>query len=174
MTRSSNEEPFRQHLPQALVLLRKSRGFTQQELAERVNIQQPVLCRYETGASTPTSARLAQVLHAMVASWTDLDLALAEVKRAEEHGDTPSEEAVLEQSDSTTEDLMFAFMNASQNGRGEEFIREIIEQARYMARLQSRLNVKKVFEDDEELPTVPKDGDHAANGDGSPDEAADS
>ncbi len=82
MTPSSSEARFRNELPGALQLLRKARGFTQEELAGRAGIQQAVLCRYETGASTPTAARLAVVLHALVASWTELDLALAEVQRA--------------------------------------------------------------------------------------------
>lgn len=144
-----SEESFREHLPQALVLLRKARGFTQQELASRADIQQPVLCRYETGVSTPTSARLAKVLHALVATWTDLDLALAEVRRALEHDEEPSPKAILNRPPSTKEDLMLAFMTASQEGRGQQFIKDLIEQGQSLARLQSRMNLQKALEGDD-------------------------
>lgn len=152
MTRSSSEETFRRHLPQALILLRKARGYTQQELTERVGIQQPVLCRYETGASTPTSARLAHVLHALSASWTELDLALTEVQRAEELGDTPSEKSVLESPAKSLEDLMVAFMEARQEGYSQKFCRELVEQTQYILRLQARLNLKEGFDEDNHRP----------------------
>lgn len=166
MTPSSSEARFRNELPGALRLLRKARGFTQEELAGRAGIQQAVLCRYETGASTPTAARLAVVLHALVASWTELDLALAEVQRAADQGDEPSQKAVLERPESTQDDLMIAFMNASQEGRGPQFVHDLLEQVRYLARLQSRMSLQKVFEEESEDEPKGDGDDRAADGDG--------
>ena len=48
-------------------------------------------------------------------------------------------------------------MKANQEGRGEQFMADLIEQTRYMGRLQSRMSVKKVFEEDENAE--PEDGD---------------
>ncbi len=166
MTRSSSEVCFRKELPGALRLLRKARDLTQEELAGRAGIQQAVLCRYETGASTPTAARLAVVLHALVASWTDLDLALTEVQRAAEQGEEPSQKAVLERPETTKDDLMISFMSASQEGRGQQFVQDLMEQARYLARLQSRMGLQKVFEEETEGEPKGDGDDRAADGDG--------
>lgn len=143
MAMSANEKRFREDLPDALVLLRKARGWTQGELAQRMGASQPILCRFETGNRTPTSASLSEHLHALQANWADLNAALEEVRRAKRKNVEPAHEALTLGEDNSQEDLLVAYLAAAEEGRGEEFVNQAVEQARYLARLRERLQRRR-------------------------------
>ena len=164
MTNSSNDDRFRRDLPEALVLLRKTRELSQQELAKRLGLDPSVLSRYETGASSPNAGRLGAILNALPATWAEMDLALGEVRRARGEGEPPKPEAVLLRTDATREEATLALLAAVQEGRAEELVNRLSEQARYVASLYHRLKTWEPVEDEEE----PEE-----NGDGEPDENGD-
>lgn len=146
MSMSANEKRFREDLPDALVLLRKARGWTQGELAERMGVSQPILCRFEKGNRTPTSASLSEHLHALQANWADLNAALEEVRRAKRKNVEPAHQALNLGEDNSQEDLLVAYLAASEEGRGEEFVNKALQQARYLARLRERLQRRRTDE----------------------------
>jgi transcriptional regulator with XRE-family HTH domain len=62
-------------LGRALAMLRVSRGLSQRQLAELVGTSAGVLCRYETGRSTPSFPAVYRVLRAMGCSLRTLESA---------------------------------------------------------------------------------------------------
>lgn len=140
MTNPSSERQFREDLPRALVLLRESRGLSQKELADRLGVHASVLSRYETGVRTPATVKLAELLKTLVAGWGELELALAEVRRARLEGGEPSKEALAEPEEGVLEDgLLVAFLAACHEGRGRAFANRLMERTRYIATLQRDL-----------------------------------
>ncbi len=170
MTDPASERRFRKNLPKALVLLRESRDLSQQELAQRLGVHASVLSRYETGARTPALVKLSELLKALVSSWGELGVALAEVRRARAAGEDPSAETMLLQADRTQDDLLVELLAATRQGRGKEFVDRLMERARYAAYLQARLKTHLALHG-EELPAVDgeagDDSELAANGNGS-------
>lgn len=150
MTDSSNDHRFRRDLPDALVLLRQARGLSQKELADRLGLDPSVLSRYEHGVSSPNADRLAALLNALMASWAELDVALGEVRRSRKDAEPPEPEAVLLGLDTTREDATLALLAAVKEGRAEEFVHRLIEQARYVARLYHRLKTWEPVDETEE------------------------
>lgn len=177
MTDPASEAQFRKDLPKALVLLRESRGLSQQELAARMGFHSSVLSRYETGARNPSAGKLAELLEALVADFGELELALAEVRRARSEGTKPSAESVLRDAEASKDDVTVAFLAASREGRGQEFVERLMEQARYVAQLQARLNSYLSERASREAASnsedEPKDGDDRvaqSNGNGEDDD----
>lgn len=164
MTDPASEKRFREILPKALVLLRESRNLSQQELAERLDVHASVLSRYETGTRTPALVKLAELLKALVSSWGELGVALAEVRRAQAAGEDPSAETMLLQAERTEDDLLVELLAATRKGRGKEFVDRLMERARYAAYLHARLETHLALHG-EALPAA--DGE-AAEGDNEP------
>lgn len=158
MSMSAIEKRFREELPEALVLLRKARGWSQGELAEKMGVSQPILCRFERGHRTPTSVSLSQHLRALQADWGDLNKALKEVRRAKGMEGEPSPQALTLGDGTSKDDLLVAYLAAAEDGRGDEFVDRALEQARYLVQLRERVKKRRSDEDeaaaDEDSPSA--------------------
>lgn len=54
-----------------LVMARKMRGLSQKEVADAVEVAQPVYCRYETGERTPSVSTAKRIAAALGFDWTE-------------------------------------------------------------------------------------------------------
>ena len=61
-----NEVPIMQTSPgRTLASLRKLKGWTQAQLAERLSLTQPIIARWENGRATPNETNLARLAKAL-------------------------------------------------------------------------------------------------------------
>lgn len=168
MTDPSFDHRFRRDLPDALVLLRQSRGVSQKALADRLGLDPSTLSRYEHGSSRPNSGRLADILAALTATWSELDAALARVRKSREDGEPPDPASVLLRTDATREDATLALMAAVREGRAQELVERLIDQSRYVSTLYHRLKTyEPLTDEDAEADGDAKDDEdgHSEDGD---------
>lgn len=166
MTKPSFDNHFRRDLPATLVLLRQSRGLSQKELADRLGLDPSTLSRYEHGASRPNAGRLADILAALTATWSELGAALARVRKSRGDGEPPKPESVLLHTDATREDATLALLAAVREGRGKEFVERLIDQTRYVSSLYHR-HEPRIDEDAEtDEADDEEDDDPDGNGEG--------